>query len=215
MSFLFLLLISIIINNKIEWITAKTETISGQVVQPIKQEMERFKVIQEQIKHHQKVEQAELEKKQERMEDQMDKDGQESQIPAESFLIPEPALIPMFFQLPKTPIPALSAPVPYSNHRVPMPPLISSPIITFGTKSIPAHLSSNPYPPTQQIQAAIWSQMNMNNPFYDKRVKLINEQPTSTEYRINKQESKQDYWNGKKDFIGKNDKQKDFGKIIF
>lgn len=215
-----ILLVSIIINNNnIEWITVMADT-GTQVIPANKQEIERFKVIQEQIQHHQKLEQNELEMKRKITDNEMEKNGQESQIqpqfPAESFLIPEPPIIPMYFQLQKTPIPPESPiPLPYNNHRVSMPPLISSPIMTFGTKTIPAHLSSHHYyPPTQPIQAAIWTQINKNNPFYDGKIKLINQQPTSVQYRINKQESKQEFFDGRKDFNGKTDKQTDLGIIL-
>lgn len=128
------------------------------IYQPTKQEIDRFHLIQEQIRHHQQEEQRERERKKHFEQQEMDRRRLEQQQiqprhPAESLLIPHSALVPMFMQRQQI----------YSDHRVPMPPQPPPPYLQqFGGFSGGGYLpqSMAPPPPNYHPQMIPEPQMN-------------------------------------------------------
>lgn len=136
----------------------QSSSASSTIYQPTKQEIDRFHLIQEQIRHHQQEEQRERERKKHFEQQEMDRRRLEQQQiqprhPAESLLIPHSALVPMFMQRQQI----------YSDHRVPMPPQPPPPYLQqFGGFSGGGYLpqSMAPPPPNYHPQMIPEPQMN-------------------------------------------------------
>ncbi|OTF77972.1 hypothetical protein BLA29_002510 [Euroglyphus maynei] len=165
------------------------------IYQPTKQEIERFQVIQEQIRHHQQEEQRERERKKKLAQEEMDRIRQENQIqprhPAESLLIPHSALVPMFMHKQQI----------YSDHRVPMPPQVQVPHLPFSSPPQLGYnhpqsmvMPLNHYPP-QSMSMPIMPEMNqLYNPYnMDDKMRNSRIQMNNNEHLIGERNNRKQY----------------------
>ncbi|XP_046911334.2 uncharacterized protein LOC124492469 [Dermatophagoides farinae] len=183
------------------------------IYQPTKQEIERFQVIQEQIRHHQQEEQRERERKNKLAQEEMDRIRQENQIqprhPAESLLIPHSALIPMFMHKQQI----------YNDHRVPMPPQVQVPppfsSSQFGYGHPQPMQPSMVMPPNhyqQPMQMAIMPEMNqLHNPYnMEDKIRNSRMQMNNNEHMMDARNNQ--HHNIRKQYDERHD-QEDFEKI--